>query len=154
MALDLFLFPFSLPLLLHFNPYLCSEIIQQYHAVHSFVAWKDTLFTPLMPLIECLPSSIAGSSRPPSLLKLLHVLTRFPETISFVESMPAVVSVCIRCIASAAEYPVMSMVMDILMALLDCNAGRCLHAHAQVIFSIFALDFNQSDIIFHLFLRS
>jgi hypothetical protein len=41
----------------------------------------------------------------------------------------------------------MSMVMDILMALLDCNAGRCLHSHAQVIYSTLLLLFDGPDFI-------
>ena len=90
------------------------------------------MFCPIWPLLEALPSSIAGSTKPSALLRVLHALALYEESIDILASREALVKATIGCVASRADHEVARIVMDILTRLLNKDEGRAILPHAEV----------------------
>lgn len=108
------------------------EFINQYHAVVDFSSKSSLLLDPLWPLILALPSSMAGCTRPPALLKFLFGLASHRETVGMIEGQSQLIEVVVTCIASRADHSIMALTMDIIDILLKQNNGACLLSHASV----------------------
>jgi hypothetical protein len=118
-----------------------SEIVHQYHKVFDFNLIKDDTFAPIMTLIDAVPSSISGSSRPPAIIKLIHALIQYDETNNIIVSNDKIVVAVIKCIASKTEFDVAKVIMDIISELLSRDDGISILPHAQLIIECFSKRF-------------
>lgn len=122
-----------------------SEFIHQYHSVYDFSSEMVDFFSAVHPLIVALPSSIAGSSKSPALLKIFHALISYEQTIDVVVSKEEIVKIIITCIASQAESDVVFTLMETLNKLLDWKEGASILPHSHLIIQSFSKRFVGPD---------
>ena len=118
-----------------------SELVHQYRTVYDFSHASNDMMRPLHPLLKSMPHSIAGATKPPALLRILHALVQYPETIAVVGRNSDTVTTIIRCVGSRVEFEVAKVVMDIITRLLDFNSGESILSHAPLIIQSFSKRF-------------
>lgn len=118
-----------------------AELIHQYHAVFNFKQMSADILRPLASLLMSMPTSIAGSTKPPSLLKILHALVQYDETVSVVENNAEIVKTVIKCVGSRCDFEVAKVVMGIITKLLETNNGDSVLPHAPLIIASFSKRF-------------
>jgi len=118
-----------------------SEMLMQYHRVYDFSTVIDATCTVLGPLLESLPHSISGARRAPALLKFVHAVIQYPETVHMVLDRPDMVKTVIACVASRADPEVMFVVLDSLSLLLDQNNGEVVLPHVKLVIDSFSKRF-------------
>lgn len=118
-----------------------SEMLMQYHRVYDFSLVIDTTCNVLGSLLESLPHSISGARRAPALLKFVHAVISYPETVHMVLNRPDLVKTVIACVASRAEPEVMVVVLDSLSLLLDQNDGEVVLPHVKLVIDSFSKRF-------------
>jgi hypothetical protein len=72
------------------------EFVHQYYSTFDFTSASEALLVPIWPLLDALPSSLAGSSRPSALLRVLHAFVTYDECVGIVADRDSLVSALIR----------------------------------------------------------
>jgi hypothetical protein len=129
-----------------------AEMVRQYGSVQSSQAGAPALLSsvqllremwvPLGPLVQALPYSISGSSKPPALLQLLGSLlaSDSEQTSGIIAERPAAVRALVGCIAVRSQAPVTAAVVTALSHLLELP-GAVLASHADLLVQTFARRF-------------
>ena len=108
------------------------ELFEQYHGVVDFTVLQSSLLRSVESLILSLPTSVGSSNRPPALLRLIHSMSKFKESIATVCEQESWMVAIIACLACRVDPTVMKMVMDIVTAIFDRDQGSSLLPYSQV----------------------
>lgn len=122
---------------------LC-EIVHQYQEFVDFSSTMEVIWSSLGPLFAAIPGSINGSitAKAPALLKLLHSLVQYERTIAIVATREDIVKIVIQCVAAnRVSQSIVTMVMEIIAALLTYRDGSVVLNHSQLIINCFSRRF-------------
>lgn len=109
-------------------------MVHQYHNVSkfSFLNARGSLWAALKPIIDIVPNSLIPGAKPPALLKFVHALCKYPDTIAHVANDVTVVTTLVLCAGRKCDIENANTVIESLSGLLDFEHGRVLMPHAEV----------------------
>lgn len=93
---------------------------------------QDSLLRSVESLVQSLPTSVGSSNHPPALLRLIHSMSKFKESIATICGQESWMIAIIACLACRVDAAVMKMVMDIVSAIFERDQGSSLLPYSQV----------------------
>lgn len=82
--------------------------------------------------MDVLSGALVPGAKPPALLKLVHALCKYPDTIAHVVGDEGLVINVIRCASRKCDLENARAVIESLSGLLDYQNGRVLKPHVEV----------------------
>jgi hypothetical protein len=111
-----------------------TEIVHQYHEVSSFSFLNKlgNIWDILRPLLNVIVTSLMPTTRPPALLKFIHALTKYSETLSYFVNDSEAVREIIICASRKTDIETLKIIMEILSNLLNYDNGVTLVPFVEV----------------------
>ena len=122
---------------------LC-EFVHQYQELIDFSSTMEVIWSSLGSLLAAIPGSINGSitAKAPALLRLIHALVQYERTIAIVAAREDIVKIVIQCVAAdRVSQCIVTIVMEIITALLAFRDGSVVLKHSELIISCFSRRF-------------
>ena len=128
-----------------------SELVHYFKKECSFqfLNAKRSIWDVVRPLVDVLSGALVPGAKPPALLKLVHALCSYPETIEHVVEDEGLVVNIIRCASRKCDLENARAVIESLSGLLDFQNGRVLQPHVEVRSSI--IDYIYLHILIYIF---
>lgn len=97
-----------------------------------FLNRHGNIWTILKPLVDILPAALISGAKPPALLKLVHALCKYPETIKHIVGEEYLIVNIIKCASRKCDMETSKAVIESIGGLLDFEGGKYLLPHVEV----------------------